>query len=670
MTRKKNKRPRHETLPPPSQQAWSETVESLRNNSGNLHFIEDTWDIKPVSDSPCNLHCPAGINVKGYLGLIAERRFEDALSLIREANPFPGICGRVCPHPCEDACNRSAFGGPVAIKALKRFVADYELRREIVHEPSPPRTGPKAAVIGAGPAGLTAAADLARANCQVTVFEASSSPGGMMRWAIPAFRLPRNILKIEIEAIKALGVKIELNSRLGKDFTIADLKQRGFKTIYLAIGATNCVRMKLKGEKTQGVVDALSFLRRASVGKYKKKLGKRVVIVGGGNSAVDSARCALRLGAENVTIIYRRGIKQMPALQEEIDEAMAEGVLIQFLATPTRIMTEDGQISKLECVHMELGERDESGRRRPIPVKGSEFVLDVDTLIVAIGQKANIEGICVKDKLELTRWGTIKVDEETLATNIEGVFAGGDAATGPKTVVEAIGHGHLAAQSILRHLKGKPLVPEPGFKKPAEFEVPFQLISSTQRIERILSTSERRRKSFQEVERRLTIEDAVREAQRCLRCGPCHECRHCLATCPKEWVVLTSGALEDRQYNLPLRAEAHHWFIKPAEHAEGSLHSEDGEGNGKPIPVQVKSILAKIDMRKCRACGECLEVCAYDAPTPTGTPAYEHPYFIDEEKCKGCGACLAVCPTGAIQVGFYTHKLYSDRMDRSIEEAT
>jgi putative selenate reductase YgfK subunit len=669
MTKKKNGKPEHETLPPPSQKAWSETVKSLKENSGMLTFVGETWDISTVPDSPCNMNCPAGINVKGYIGLIAERRFTDALNLIREANPFPGICGRVCPHPCEDACTRSAFGGPVAIKALKRFVADYELRHDIKPETAPERKGPKVAIIGAGPAGLTAAADLAREDCQVTVFEASSSPGGMMRWAIPAFRLPRNILKSEINAIKALGVKIELNSRLGKDYTIAELKRREFKAIFLAVGAGKCAQMKIRGEKSQGVVDALSFLRRASTGNYKKKLGKRVVVVGGGNSAVDSARCALRMGAENVTVLYRRGIKQMPALQEEIEEAMAEGVLIQYLAAPKKIITEDGKISQLECVHMELGKPDASGRARPVEIEGSEFVLDVDTLIVAIGQKADVEGACEKDKLALTRWGAIEVSEETLATSVDGVFAGGDAVTGPKTVVEAIGQGHRAARSMLRYLKGKPLIPEPGFEKPVEIEVPVQLIASTERISGKHRSSERRKRSFQEVELRLKTEDAVREANRCLRCGSCYECRHCLASCPKEWVVLTSQALTDRIYNLPLRADSHHWFIRPAEHAGGALRAKNGENDSQPIPVRVESILAKIEPGKCRACGLCLEVCAYDAPTPTGTPPHEHPYIIDEEKCKGCGSCLAVCPTGAIHVGFYTHRLYSDRMDRAIEEA-
>jgi NADPH-dependent glutamate synthase beta subunit-like oxidoreductase/NAD-dependent dihydropyrimidine dehydrogenase PreA subunit len=671
MPRKKDKVPEHETLPPPSGEAWTDVVRSLRESSGSLRFVGETWDIVPIADSPCNQSCPAGINVKGYIGLIADRRFEDALSLIREKNPFPGICGRVCPHPCEDACLRAEFGGPVAIKALKRFVADYEARRDIEPEEHPPRTGEKVAIVGAGPAGLTAAADLARENCQVTVFEASSSPGGMMRWAIPAFRLPRNILKNEIEAIKALGVEIKLNSKLGKDFTTGDLKQQGFKAIFLAVGAGKCAKMKIPGESARGVIDALSFLRRASTGKYdRKKLGKRVVVIGGGNSAVDSARCALRLGAESVIILYRRGVKQMTALQEEIDEAMAEGVLIQYLAAPVRVITEDKHISKVECIHMGLGEPDGSGRRRPIPIEGSEFILDVDTLIPAIGQRPDVEGISAKYDIELTKWGTIKVDPETLDASIPGVVAGGDAVTGPATVVEAIGHGHVAARSILRFIKDKPLVPKPGFDRPAEVEVPNQLISSTQRIEGVLSVSERRRRSFQEVERRLKIEEAVKEAQRCLRCGPCSECRHCLASCPKEWVVLTSSTLLDRRYNLPLRADMHHTFLQPAAEAGGALHGKDGEGNGHAIPVAVTSLLAKIDASICRSCGSCLEVCAYEAPAPISRPAYANPYVIDEAKCKGCGSCVAVCPTSAIRVGFYTQGLYFELMDNAIKEAT
>jgi putative selenate reductase YgfK subunit len=662
-------RPEHERLPAPSREALSAAIKALHAGSGSLKFVEETWDIVPVAESPCRIDCPAGINVKGYLGLIAERRFADALALIREANPFPGICGRVCPHPCEDSCNRADFGGPVAIRALKRFVADYELRHENGRPVAAKPDGPTVAVIGAGPAGLTAAADLARDGFRVTVFEASASPGGMMRWAIPSFRLPRRIIRTEIEAIKAMGVKIKLNSRLGRDFTLAELEKQGFRAVFLAIGAGKSVKLGIPGEKTRGVVDALSFLRKASGGKGKKP-GKNVVIIGGGNSAVDAARCAVRLGAESVSVLYRRSQVEMPAAAEEIEEAIKEGVLFQFLVAPIKVIASGGEISKLECIHMQLGRPDESGRARPVPIKGSEFILDADMLIAAIGQQPSLEGVVENPGIEATRWNTIKADEKTLATGIPGVFAGGDAVTGPRTVVEAIGQGHVAARSIRLHVAGKPLLPEKGFKKPVEVEVPNQLISAVRRAKGYHILPERRRRSFKEVEASLTIEDAVAEADRCLRCGPCYECRHCLASCPKEWVVLTSRALSKRLFKQRLRTDAHRRIIGPAQQAGGALYATDSEGREHVVPVEVISILARIDPKLCRSCGECLDACAYDAPAPKGIPAHMHPYSVDWEKCKGCGACLAVCPTGAIKVGFYTPALYSERMRRAIEEAT
>jgi heterodisulfide reductase subunit A len=651
----------------PGTNEWISAVRTLQEKGGSLQVNRETWALEPTEMSPCNVDCPALINVKGYVGLIAEERFTDALDLVRERNPFPGICGRVCAHPCEEACNRADFGGPVAIRALKRFVADYELRHGRPKREIPKPTGEKVAIVGAGPAGLTAAADLARLNYQVTIFEASNSPGGMMRWAIPRFRLPKEIIKSDISAISDLGVEIKLNKRLGKDFSLADLKKQGFKAVFLALGAGKSLKLGVKGEGAAGVEDALAFLRSASGGKGKN-IGRRVIVVGGGNSAIDAARTAVRCGATNVSVIYRRSEKEMPAAPEEIEAAREEGVLFHYLVAPVQIESKSGRVRKVRCIHMELGPPDESGRSRPVPIMGTEFELDANAVIAAVGQTTDADKLA-KDGLRITKRGTIEVKPETLETGVEGVFAGGDLALGPHTIVEAIGHGHIASRSIDRYIRKLPLAPEKPFEKPSEVQAPNQQISQTRRAKPAESAPEKRRKNFAEYESSLTIEEAVAEAERCLRCGPCRECRHCLVNCRNEWVIVTSPGLDQKTYNLPIRSDRHQWKLQPAAVAEGRMLLKDASGTENEFKIEVKSILAKIDPDICRGCGECAAVCAYDAPTPTGEPAHAHPYIIDEVRCKGCGACLAVCPVGAIELGFYSPAFYSDIMQRAIEEA-
>ena len=643
---------------PATPEAWRDALQALGGQPGRLQLAGGSYEVSAIETSPCSVHCPSGINVKGYVGLIAEGRFDDALALVREANPFPGICGRVCPHPCEEECTRSDYGGAVAIRALKRFVADYELRRDAVAEQAALRTGPKVAVVGSGPGGLTAAADLARANCQVTVYEAEAEPGGMLRWAIPAYRLPRRIVEIEIAEIEALGVKIECGKRIGEGLTLDQLEKDN-EAVFLALGAQKGLALRMPGEDVTGVDDALAFLRLVADGKVSCE-GEHVAVVGGGNSAMDAARSAMRLGAASVTVLYRRTQKEMPAAPEEIDDAVAEGVLIQMLTLPVEVLAEGGRISGVECIHMQLGEPDDSGRRRPVPIEGSNFRLKVDRLIAAVSQKTDLAGFDGVEGLKINRWGTLDVDGATGATGRANVFAGGDVVTGPKTIVEAIGAGHRAADAILSGLKGEELVPR---AKAVEYGLPREWVTATVRTPGALSHPAMRPKTFDEVEDVLSEEAAVAEAQRCLRCGACNECVHCLPFCNKDWVVLTAGALDTPTSNLPLRLETR--FRRFGAAVDGGVLELSGS-----LPVHIDDIYAHISPARCHSCGSCGEACAYDAPHPTGEPAHEAVWAVDEERCKGCGACMAVCPVDAISMGFFTPGLYSDQVERALQEAT
>jgi len=643
----------------PTPAAWDNTLKALEEQAGRLQLAGASYEVSAIETSPCTVHCPSGINVKGYVGLIAEGRFDEALALIREANPFPGICGRVCPHPCEEECNRADYGGSVAIRALKRFVADYELEHEVVGDAAPERTGPKVAVIGAGPGGLTTAADLARKNCQVTVYAAEGDPGGMLRWAIPAYRLPRKIVEIEIKAIEALGVKIECGKRIGEDISLADLEKDN-EAVFLALGAQKGLALRVPGEDVGGVDDALAFLRLVADGKVSCE-GEHVAVIGGGNSAMDASRSALRLGAASVTILYRRTQKEMPAAAEEIDDAIAEGVLIQMLTLPVEVLAEGGKLTGLECIHMQLGEPDDSGRRRPVPIEGSNFRMKVDRLIAAVSQKTDLAGFDGVDGLKINRWGTLDVDDATGATGRDKVYAGGDVVTGPRTIVEAIGAGHRAADAILAGLKGEALVE---VSKPVEVGLPREWITATLRAPGAESHPEMLPKSFDEVEDVLTEAAAIDEAKRCLRCGACNECVHCLPFCNKDWVVLSSGALDAPTHHLPLRIETRVGQLPMGENG-GALVVDAGD-----LAVQVDDIYAHINPARCHSCGACGDACAYDAPHATAEPAHEAVWAVAEDKCKGCGACMAVCPVDAISMGFFTPSLYSDQVERALEEAT
>jgi heterodisulfide reductase subunit A-like polyferredoxin len=486
------------------------------------------FTIEKGDRAPCGLTCPAGINVHGYVALIGAGKYKEALSLIWENLPLPGILGRICPHPCEKECNRKELDQPVAICELKRFAADQVKEIPIQKEEAKEE---HVAIVGAGPAGLTAAAFLAQKGYPVTVFEALPVIGGMLSAGIPSYRLPREILEKEVNTIQSLGVEIKTNSPIGPRLTFDDLFRQGYRAIFLAVGAHQDQKLGIPGEENPQVIPGVVFLRKSNLGQ-KVEVGQRVGVVGGGNVAIDAARTALRMGAKEVNILYRRSRNEMPAYEEDVEEAEAEGIKFQFLATPTEIILKNGKITALRCIRMELGEPDASGRRRPIPIQGSDFSVEVDTVIPAIGQTPDLSFLKGME-LETTANGTIKVDPSTLQTSQVGIFAGGDAVTGPWIAIEAVAAGKEAAISIDRYLRNQNLSEGREKLKPekARYEEIYagQPKSSRERMERL--PIEERRKTFSEVKKGFTEEQAKREALRCLNCGFCSECLQCVAIC-------------------------------------------------------------------------------------------------------------------------------------------
>lgn len=400
----------------------------------------------------CMDRCPIHTNVLGYVKLVAEGKFREAYEMNRHVNPLPSVCGRVCYAPCEAACNRGQLDEPIAIRQLKMFVTDF-VNIDELSVPQIIKTGKKAAVIGAGPAGLAAANDLALDGHDVTIFEAQQEPGGMLRYAIPEYRLPKETLRKEINYIRKLGVEIKTGVQVGKDIAFADIK-KDCQAVFIGVGAPAGMKLEVEGADLSGVTDGIKFLQSINFGE-KIQVGKKVAVIGGGNAAIDCARTAKRLGGEDVRIVYSRSRAEMPAAKEEVEAVEREGIKIDFLTLPKRFRSEGGKLSQMECIGMTLGDPDASGRRRPIPLPGSESTILVDTVIAALGQVTEVEFL--KDLgISLNQNGTLAIDRKTGATNLEGVFAGGDAVTGAAYVIDAIAAGKKAACSISRYLKGEP----------------------------------------------------------------------------------------------------------------------------------------------------------------------------------------------------------------------
>ncbi len=473
-----------------------------------------------IISSACQYTCPISQDVPCYIGLIAQGNFEDAIKMVRKENPFPLICGRVCTNPCELNCKAGDGSDPIAIRLLKRFLADYEYEHQLfVMEKPKLQRDEKIAVIGAGPGGLTCGYYLALEGYSVTVFESQQVAGGMLRLGIPEFRLPRNVLDFEIENVCQTGVDIKYGVTVGKDISLNQL-QEDYDAIYIGAGAHKSLRMGITGEEAFGVQNAVEFLRSFNTGQ-KVEIGEKVIVVGGGNSAIDAARVINRLG-KNVKIIYRRTKPEMPAIPTEIDGAIVEGIEIQYLTNPVRILSSNGKVESVECINMQLGDVDASGRRHPVPVEGSEFTIEADTVIMAISTEPDLSFIPEENNFQISGWNTLEVNRETLETGIAGIFAGGDVVTSPNTVAEAIGHGKLAAEMIGKYLKGEKLDREYNVTRPAErikaTELTVDEIEQLKKPEIPLRPVSDREMNFKEVELGFTEAQAVAEAKRCLRC--------------------------------------------------------------------------------------------------------------------------------------------------------
>jgi len=512
--------------------------------------VPSAFGIDKRGEPPCRTTCPIHVNAQGYIALTSDGKFTEALALVREKNPFPGITGRVCHHPCESKCTRADLEEPISIDMIKRFLADYEIKKK-KQIPIPKKAKSKkkkVAIVGSGPAGLLCAYDLALLGYKVKIFEELPVAGGMLSVGIPEYRLPRNTIKREIGLLKKLGVEIQLNTKIGKDIPLSNLQQ-DYNATFLAIGAHISKKLRVEGEDLKGVFGATEFLREINLGK-KVKVGKKVTVVGGGNAAIDAARTVLRLGSLNVTIVYRRSIKEMPANPEEIEDAIEEGIKVEFLTNPKRVIGKDGKITGIECYRMKLGKPDESGRRRPIAIEGSEFIIDTDMLIPAISQEPELDVLNNKELVH-KKWKAIDADETTLETPIKGVFAGGDAVTGPKTYIEAMAAGRKAAISIDRYLNGKNL--KEGREREGSYETEIHIdtegIAYAERKHPLKIDISGRKANFKEVVLGFDEKTVVEEAKRCLNCAGCSECMECIKACEPE-AIFHDMLLEKKSVNV------------------------------------------------------------------------------------------------------------------------
>ena len=495
--------------------------------------------------SPCKIDCPAHNNVQGYVNLAAKGKYQEALQLIKETSPFPSICGRICHYPCESNCNRSQIDEPVATRSIERFLGDLDLKGGSRYKPkSKAGKDKKVAIVGSGPAGLTCAYYLAQEGYRVTVFEKAPVLGGMLTLAIPPYRLPREIVEAEIEFIRDLGVTMRTGVEVGKDKTIAQLRREGFSVFFIAIGTQECLRLGIEGEGLKGVYGGLDFLRKVNLGE-RIALGKNVAVVGGGNTAMDAVRSARRLGAENVFVLYRRDLEEMPSWPEEIEECREEGIPIHTLTQPVRIIGENRQVKAIECVRTVLTEPDESGRRSPIAVPGSEFTIEVDAVITALGQEADWACLPAGCACTLTPWGTMKVDPLTLQSDDPDIFAGGDAVRGPQTVIEAIADGRQAAVSIGRYLEGQDLRLDREVQWRAITHPQKEKVDPARRASMPRLAPRERLKNFEEVQEGFARDTVVQEARRCISCG----CS-CIQACPYDAIAFDEIGGKAQKCNL------------------------------------------------------------------------------------------------------------------------
>ena len=603
----------------------SPAVHSARKLALELLISAHDGDCLP----PCQLQCPDNTDTQAYIALVAAGEFAEALRTIKLTNPFPSVCGRICPHTCELQCRRNRVDQPVAINPLKRFVADLDLKAERPYVAQPAAdTGKRIAVVGAGPAGLSAAYYLRLQGHAVTVLEMNEQPGGMLRYGIPRYRLPREQLDREIGHILATGVELRCKQRLGRDFTLAGLREQGYDAVFLAVGAWVSSQLGVPGEDLPGVLTGIGFLGQVSR-EEPPDLGRSVVVIGGGNTAIDAARTARRLGAE-VTVLYRRSREEMPAEASEVQAAEEEEVGFQFLAAPVAVLERNGRACGIRAVRMQLGEPDASGRRRPVPIEGSEFELIADSVIAAIGQRPDPRAWADGQAPSSSRAGTVVADATTYQTDIPWVFAAGDCLTGPATAIEAIAGGRKAAISIGRYVRGLPLLP---IGKPFSDsigrleEIDEDFFAEFQRQPRAAVATlppQERVKSFAEVELGIDMSQAIAESARCLSCG-------CAAvdTCSL------------RQYS-----------------EEYGVNTDRFEVQFRHRRVMDEHPLLIYDPNKCIICSRCVRICleqqglgalglvgrGFDTAVQ---PELGRP-LLDTD-CDACGQCVNACPTGALQ---------------------
>ena len=512
--------------------------------------IPGAFAISKRGTAPCRATCPAHVSVQGFIALTNDGRYRQALELFKQDHPFPGVCGRVCTHPCESACTRHEVDQPLGIMNLHRFLADTDRDSGNPYVPvKKAQREERVAIVGAGPAGLTCAYFLAIEGYRVTVFEKLPVLGGMLSVGIPSYRLPRDVIEAEIQIIKDLGVQFKTGVEIGKDFTVGQLRDQGYKAFFIGVGAQECKRLGIEGEDFEGVFPGVDFLREVNLGN-RVHLGDRVAVIGGGNVAMDCVRTALRTGSKKPFIIYRRAVEQMPANPEEIEECREEGIELMTLTNPTRVIAENGRVTAVECIKMELGAPDASGRRRPVPMEGSEFVIEVDAVIPAIGQET--DWACLTDECActLSDWGTMKVDPVTLQTSDVDIFAGGDAVSGPATVVEAIGAGKEAAISIDRFIRGADLATDRKTDWTPVTDVPTEGVAAAARCPMPMLAAETRKANFNEVQLGYDEATARSEANRCLECAVCCECYQCVAACKAGALTLETHAQQPETMTL------------------------------------------------------------------------------------------------------------------------
>lgn len=566
----------------------------------------------------CQNACPVKTEVPAYVAAIMRGDFDTAFEINRQHNLFPAILGRICVHPCEEKCRRGVrFDRPVSVCPLKRASADFRIRptkkEELDEIKRQGKKDKKVAIIGAGPSGLAAANDLARIGYYVTVYESLPVKGGMLNAGIPPYRLPRPVIEEAFEELKYLGVEIHTNTPIGQEIKLKDLRQ-DYDAVYIAAGAHKAEKLGIPGEDLKGVIHGVTFMRKINLEEKDFKIGKRVVVIGGGNTAIDTARSSVRLGAEEVHIVYRRTRTEMPVDERELEEAEIEGIKIDYLTSPVEVLSDDGQkASSIRCIRNELGEPDDSGRRRPMPIKGSEFEIPCDVVIPAVSQSPDISFLSEEIGLEMSKWARLVVDPDTFRTNVEGIFAGGDFVLGPSDVIKVIANGRRAAVSIDLFLSGKKGKPQkrPGFFTPVE-DVTFERdLEKIPRHGMPTLPPGRRDTMHEEVDLGLSKEDAIGESKRCLQCHiftifdqkKCILCGGCVDVCPQYCLMMVK------------------------------LDEIEGDENLQQLVESLFGVsLEKIQEEK----GDLSEL---------GTVMIK-----DESKCLQCGLCVQRCPTGAVSM--------------------